>query len=108
MTANDEPLIVCNDKKKFITRLMAQGQQMLLRRTINCESSVSQDLFATGLRLAEHLRLLEGEADLVTLREAHAQRVVAALSAINLLQRSYDTAWFSQLSVGKLDNLLGS
>ena len=44
------------DRKKFITRLMAQGEQMLLRRTISCESSVSQDLFSTGLRLVEHLR----------------------------------------------------
>jgi hypothetical protein len=29
-----------------------------------------------------------------------------ALSAINLLQRSYDTAWFSRLSAGKVSNLL--
>jgi hypothetical protein len=33
--------------------------------------------------------------------------VVSALSAINLLQRSYDAAWFSQLSAGKVSNLLG-
>jgi glycerol-3-phosphate O-acyltransferase len=95
------------ERKKFIAQLMAQGEQMLLRRTISCESSVSQDLFATGLRLAEHLQLLEGTADLVAQREAYAQRVVTALSAINLLQRSYDAAWFSQLSAGKLSNLLG-
>ena len=43
------------DRRKFIARLMAQGEQMLLRRTVSCESSVSQDLLATGLRLAEHL-----------------------------------------------------
>jgi len=30
-----------------------------------------------------------------------------ALSDINLLQRSYDAAWFSKLSTGKLSNLLG-
>ena len=96
-----------HDRKKFITRLMAQGRQMLLRRTISCESSVSQDLFATGLRLAEHLQLLDGKADLLPLREAYAERVVSALSAINMLQRSYDAAWFSQLSAGKVSNLLG-
>jgi glycerol-3-phosphate O-acyltransferase len=96
-----------HDRKKFTARLLAQGQQMLLRRTISCESSVSQDLFATGLRLAEHLQLLDGKTDLVRLREAYAQRVVTALSAINLLQRSYDAAWFSQLSAGKVSNLLG-
>jgi len=32
---------------------------------------------------------------------------VTALSAINLLQRSYDTAWFAQLSAGRISNLLG-
>jgi glycerol-3-phosphate O-acyltransferase len=96
-----------NDRKKFITRLLAQGEQMLLRRTISCESSVSQDLFANGLRLAEQLQLLAGGSALLPAREAFAQRVVSALSAINLLQRSYDAAWFSQLSAGKVSNLLG-
>jgi glycerol-3-phosphate O-acyltransferase len=96
-----------HDRKKFTARLLAQGQQMLLQRTISCESAVSQDLFATGLRLAEHLQLLGTTADLVPRREAYAQRVVTALSAINLLQRSYDAAWFSPLSAGKVSNLLG-
>ncbi len=96
-----------HDQKKFIARLMAQGQQMLLRRTISCESSVSQDLFATGLRLAQHLHLLGPNATLLPAREAFAERVVTALSSINLLQRSYDAAWFSQLSAGKVSNLLG-
>ena len=86
---------------------MAQGEQMLLRRTVSCESSVSQDLLATGLRLAEHLKLLGGTTELVARREAFAQRIVTALSAINLLQRSYDAAWFSKLSAGKVSNLLG-
>ncbi len=96
-----------NDRKKFITRLLAQGEQMLLRRTISCESSVSQDLFANGLRLAGQLQLLADGSALLPAREAFAQRVVSALSAINLLQRSYDAAWFSQLSAGKVSNLLG-
>lgn len=95
------------ERRKFIARLMAQGRQMLLRRTISCESSVSQDLFATGLRLAEHLQLLTGGAKLASQREVFAQRVVTALSAINQLQRSYDTAWFSKLSAGRISNLLG-
>ena len=102
---DDEPV---TDKKKFTKQLLAQGQQMLLRRTVSCESSVSQDLFANGLRLAEHLQLLEGAGgELSRAREAFAERVVAALSAINLLQRSYDAVWFSHLSAGKVSNLLG-
>jgi glycerol-3-phosphate O-acyltransferase len=95
-----------HDRKRFTAALMAQGEQMLLRRTITCESSVSQDMFATGLRLADHLNLLRG-SDLRSAREVFAERVVKALSAINLLQRSYDAAWFSQLSSGKIANLPG-
>ena len=96
------------DRKKFTKQLLAQGQQMLLRRTISCESSVSQDLFTNGLLLAGHLNLLDGGGtDLATRREAFAEQVVTALSAINLLQRAYDAAWFSQLSAGKVSNLLG-
>lgn len=97
-----------HDQKVFIRQLLAGGQQMLLRRTISCESSVSQDLFTNGLRLAAHLALLDGRSsDLGTRRKAFAESVVAALSAINFLQRAYDQAWFSQLSAGKITNLLG-
>jgi glycerol-3-phosphate O-acyltransferase len=101
----DQPIL---DQKRFTKQLLAQGEQMLLRRTISCESSVSQDLFTNGLLLAGHLSLLDDkEAGLLTRREAFAEQVVAALSAINLLQRAYDAAWFSQLSAGKVSNLLG-
>jgi len=102
----DQPV---DDQRKFTRHLLAQGEQMLLRRTISCESSVSRDLFSTGLRLAQHLQLLEGnDVALSAARDAFATRVVAALSAINLLQRSYDAAWFSQLSAGKVANLHGA
>ena len=97
-----------HDQKKLTRQLLDQGRQMLLRRTVSCESSVSQDLFTNGLRLAGHLALLDGRsAELISKREAFAESVVAALSAINLLQRAYDEAWFSQLSAGKITNLLG-
>jgi glycerol-3-phosphate O-acyltransferase len=97
-----------DNNKAFTKQLLAQGEQMLLRRTISCQSSVSQDLFATGLRLADHLHLLSANGSgLLQAREAFADRVVTALSAINLLQRSYDAAWFSQLTAGKVSNLLG-
>jgi glycerol-3-phosphate O-acyltransferase len=97
-----------HDQKGFARQLLAQGHQMLLRRTISCESSVSQDLFANGLRLAAHLALLDGRGnELMERRKAFAESVVSALSAINLLQRSYDEAWFAQLSAGKISNLLG-
>jgi hypothetical protein len=94
--------------KKFTGQLLAQGEQMLLRRTITCEAAVSQDLFSNALRLADHQQLLAGPPDkLEERRIAFAQRVITALSAINLLQRSYDAAWFSQLSAGRAGGLLG-
>ncbi len=94
--------LVVNDKA-LTRQLLTQGKQMLLRRRISCESSLSQDLFTTGLRLAEHRHLLEGEPDtLLPARQISAEFVVATLSAINLLQRSYDTAWFSALPAGAL------
>lgn len=105
MDMEDRPI---HDQKKFTRQLLAQGQQMLLRRTISCESSVSQDLFSNGLRLAGHLALLDGRnTDLASKRAAFTESVVSALSAINLLQRAYDEAWFAQLSAGKISNLLG-
>lgn len=86
------------DEKKFTRQLLAEGQQMLLRRSISCESSVSQDLFVNGLRMAAHRGLLEGPGEeLIQAREAFAQSVFSALSAINLLQEAYDAAWFSPL-----------
>lgn len=96
------------DRKKFTRQLLAQGEQMLLRRSISCEAAVSQDLFTNALRQAEHLRLLSGiPKQLLRDREAFTQRMVTTLSAINVLQRSYDAAWFSQLSAGRTSTLLG-
>ncbi len=97
-----------DDRKKFVDRLQAQGEQMLLRRTISCRAAVSRDLLWSTLRLADHRQLLAGIGTrLPPRREAFADEVVQALSAVNLLQRSYDAAWFSKLSAGKVANLIG-
>lgn len=93
----DEPV---TDRKAFNKQLLEQGRQMLLRQSISGESSISQDLFANGLRMAAHLQLLENDAedpsvDLNAARRAFADRVLAALSAINLLQDCHDEAWYS-------------
>lgn len=83
------------DKKKFTRQLLEQGREMLLRRRISGESAVSKDLFSTGLRLAEHRRLLgDGEQDLEALRRAFLVETGEVLDGINLLQESYDRAWF--------------
>lgn len=84
------------DGKAFTRQLLHQGRQMLLRQSISGESSISQDLFANGLRMAEHLQLLDGPQDsLAAARREFADKVLAALSAINLLQSHHDAAWYS-------------
>lgn len=84
------------DRKAFQKQLLQQGRQMLLRQSISGESSISQDLFANGLRMAEHLQLLQGDGEeLVAARQAFADRVLAALAAIDLLQTHHDAAWYS-------------
>jgi glycerol-3-phosphate O-acyltransferase len=83
------------DRKKFTRQLLEQGREMLLRRRISGESAVSKDLFSTGLRLAEHRKLLgDGEQDLEAPRRAFLVETREVLDGINLLQESYDRAWF--------------
>jgi len=88
----DEPV---TDHKAFTATLLDQGRELLLRRQVSGESSVSSDLYATGLRLARHRQLLEGEAELSRCREAFLAETRQVLTAINLLQESYNRAWFS-------------
>ncbi len=98
-----------DNQKHFLDRLQARGEQMLLRRTIGCEASISRDLLASGLRLAQHRQLLAGiGTEIAPRRHAFAEEAVTTLSAINLLQRAYDQAWFAQLSAGRLSELLGA
>lgn len=93
------------DQKFFVKQLLNQGQQMLLRRTISSESSISQDLFANGLRMAAHMDLLDGpDEELVAAREAFVERVFRALNAINLLQEAYDDSWYTPLPTTQKDN----
>ena len=66
------------------------------RKSASPESSYVAGLYAAGL-----------EAVLEKVDEEAAE-VIAALSAINLLQRAYDNAWFSKLSQGDIGSLLGT
>ena len=83
------------DQRKFTNQLLDQGREMLLRRRISGESAISKDLFTTGLRLAEHRQLLEGEGEgLQSRRERFANETAEVLAAINHLQKAYDDIWF--------------
>lgn len=88
------------DQKKFTGKLLTQGREMLLRRYISGESAISKDLFATGLRLAEHRQLLSGAGEeLARNRRVFASDCVETLRAINQLQEAYDAAWFRPDSI---------
>lgn len=84
-----------SDTKKFTANLLNHGQEMLLRKQISGSSAISRDLFDTGLRIAGHRQLLDAElSDLEERREEFVKETRRVLVAINLLQESYDTAWF--------------
>jgi glycerol-3-phosphate O-acyltransferase len=83
------------EHKQLTATMLGYGREMQLRRQIRSASALSRDLFTTGLMLAQHRGLLEGTADVVHKRRvAFSQETAAVLAAINLLQASYDAAWF--------------
>ena len=85
------------DTKTLIRDLLGQGREMLLRRQISGESAISRDLFGNGLQLAGHRQLFTGDAPgLLARREAFQRETTEILAAIDLLQESYDQAWFSK------------
>ena len=81
----------------FLNSLMNLGQEMLLRRKVSGESSLSKDLYANGLKLARHRALLGPKADdLAERRASFLDETNQLLQAINLLQQCYDKAWFEE------------
>ena len=89
----EEPV---TDAKRLAADLLQPGREMLLRRQISGESSISSDLYATGLQLAQHRGLLipDGQ-NLAARRKAFLDEVYEIVTAINLLQANYNVAWFS-------------
>jgi glycerol-3-phosphate O-acyltransferase len=82
------------DTRHFTSRLLDHGRELRLRKLIDSESSLSRDLFATGLKLAEYRGLLSGDAaELQRRRTDFARETTEALAAVNRLQASYDLAW---------------
>ena len=83
-----------NDKK-FVSKLLDQGEEMLLRRQISGVSTLSRDLFSTSLRLAEHRQLLDSTGDeLAHRRQSFSVEAQNLVKAIDLLQECYNGAWF--------------
>jgi glycerol-3-phosphate O-acyltransferase len=70
---------------------LALGQEMLLRRRISTETALSGPLFETGIRLANHRRLLDARDDgLAGRRESFFAEVSRAMEVIDRLQQIYD------------------
>jgi glycerol-3-phosphate O-acyltransferase len=64
------------DEKEFLRACQALGRQYVLQRRVVSEESVSQVLFATGLRLARNRGLTTPDAaDLAERRHAFAEEV---------------------------------
>ena len=79
------------DEAGLVEDCRATGREMLLRRNITSEASLSEALFATAFRLARYRGMLDGEAaSLTRKRSAFAAETKAALQAINVLQTYYD------------------
>lgn len=73
------------DEDKLLARCLVVGQQWALQRRIASEESVSVEMFQTGLRLARHLGLDDGGADLGARRVAFAVEIAAARVDIDAL-----------------------
>jgi glycerol-3-phosphate O-acyltransferase len=70
---------------------LALGQEMLLRRRINSEAALSGPLFETGIRLANHRRLLDARDEgLAGRRESFSAEIGRALDVMDRLQQVYD------------------
>ena len=79
------------EQRDLVKSSLALGEEMLLRRKIRCETALSQPLFESAARLAQHRGLLFGNVeDLEVRRNQFAVEMDHTLKAINRLQREYD------------------
>lgn len=79
------------EPKALSKSCLALGEEMLLRKTIHCETALSQPLFENAARLAAYRGLLSPDAeDLDSRHNQFALEMDHTLLAINRLQRDYD------------------
>jgi glycerol-3-phosphate O-acyltransferase len=81
LAARDSAVI---NRKELIDECVAVGRQMLLQKHLHSTESVSSELFATALQLADHLGLVEPEDEAGSTDSLTARRTafVAELRAI--------------------------
>ncbi len=88
---NRAPRQDITDENELIRNCMKQGEELLLRGRIHSASALSEPLFGTAMKLAEHRGLLADDSDaLAKRRREFAAEISEALQAINRLQRHYD------------------
>ena len=84
-----EPIIAGNGA--IVEGCLVLGQELLLRRRISSEAALSGPLFETGIRLANHRRLLDARDEgLAGRRESFSAEIDRALDVMDRLQQVYD------------------
>jgi len=79
------------EQRALAKSCLALGEEMLLRKTIHCETALSQPLFENAARLAAHRGLLSASTeDRDNRLNQFAVEMDHTLGAINRLQRDYD------------------
>jgi len=79
------------EPKMLVRSCLVLGEELLLRKTIRCETALSQPLLETAVRLAGHRGLLAVDTEhLEARRNQFAVEMDHNLKAINRLQRDYD------------------
>jgi glycerol-3-phosphate O-acyltransferase len=79
------------ETKRLVGTCLALGEELLARKTIRCETSLSQPLLEAAVRLARYRGLLAVDnEDLEARRNQFAVEMDHTLEAINRLQRDYN------------------
>lgn len=82
------------DNKILVQQCQQHGQKLLERNKIASEAALSQSLFASAIKLAQHRGLLDGEPLMLEQgRNAFRAEVAEAVTAINHLQHYHEPKW---------------
>ncbi len=83
--------ITSADEAALVGSCLERGDEMWRQKEVSTEAALSKPLFETGLRLARHRGLLDGDATILAeQRRAFAAELDRVLAAIERLQDDYD------------------
>ena len=73
------------DEEAFLAECLQVGKQWELQRRIASAESRSMELFKTGLRLARHRELVDGNTDVARRRREFADEIATAIRRVNTI-----------------------